>query len=245
MPSPDRHQAEGQGSELRHSHPTKEEGSATPPRPSFSPVTPTISHTSLVSGDPSTRPPPEWIDEPEPLPVSLEDNPDAIALRAAISILQLQRQQSLRDIKALDRMKVAALKDPDKFVQDLKAGKLTKPDPVGVINMDDSDDDTADDTRKATDGVESASHASVSHFGKFPNAQNVVRSPPINWDKYHVVGESLDKLHDLQQKRPGSDYSTDEHGRVQPEHEIAAPYRPFVDKLEPSPANPTPRGSAT
>jgi hypothetical protein len=245
MPSPDGQHAGGQGSEPPHSHPAKEEGSTTPPRPSFSPVTPTIPHTSLVSGDHSAGPAPEWIDEPEPLPVSLEDNPDAIALRAAISILQLQRQQSLRDIKALDKMKAAALKDPDKFVQDFKAGKLTKPHPVGLINMDDSDDDTAGDTRKATEGVESASDASVSHFGKFPNAQNVVRSPPINWDKYHVVGESLDKLHEQQQKRPGSDYSTDDHGRLQPEHELAAPYRPFVDKLEPSPATPTQSGGAT
>src|SRR5947207_218440 len=119
MPSVDRQQAGWQGSEPRQSQPARDDGSTTPPRPSFSPVTPTISHTSLVSGDPSAKRLPEWIDEPEPLPVSLEDNPDAIALRAAISILQLQRQQSLRDMKALEKMKAAALAEPEKFVEDL------------------------------------------------------------------------------------------------------------------------------
>jgi hypothetical protein len=229
MPSPDRQPAEWQGSEPKPSHPTREEGSTTPRRPSFSPVTPTISLTSLVSGDHPARPVPEWIDEPEPLPVSLEDNSDAIALRAAISILQLQRQQSLRDIRALDKMKAAALQQPEKFVEDLKAGKLTTSDPVAILDVDDSDDDTTDDI----------TNANVSQFGKFPNAQNVVRAPPINWDKYHVVGESLDKLHEQQRKRPGADESAEEHMRLQPEHAIAAPYGPFVDKLEPLPATST------
>lgn len=240
MPSPGRQVAVGQASEPRNSYPAKEEGSATPPRPSFSPVTPTMSHTNLAADDRSARPSPEWIDEPEPLPVSLEDNPDAIALRAAISILQLQRQQGLRDIKALDKMKAAALQEPEKFVEDLKAGKLTKPDPVGLIAVDDADDDTAGST-KAPEGVETASSTSVSPFGKFPTAQNIVRSPPINWDKYHVVGESLDKLHEQQAKRPGSDYSAEDHSRAQPEHAIAAPYRPFLDKLELLPGTPPSR----
>jgi hypothetical protein len=229
MPSLDQQTAEWQGSEPQTSCSAKDEGSATPRRPSFSPVTPTISHTSWAADDDSARPSPEWIDEPEPLPVSLEDNPDAIALRATISILQLQRQQGLRDIKALDKMKAAALKEPHKFVDHLKAGKLTKPDPVGIIAMDDSDDDDTGNT-KALEGV--------GPFGKFPTAQNVVRSPPINWDKYHVVGESLDKLHEQQVKRPGSDYSAEEQSRAQFEHTIAAPYRPFLDKLEPLPGTP-------
>jgi hypothetical protein len=239
MPSLDRQQDELQGSEPQQFLPAKEERSATPRRPSFSPVTPTISHTSLVSADQSVRPLPEWIDEPEPLPVSLEDNPDAIALRSAISILQMQRQQSLQDIKVLDKMKAAALREPEKFVEDLKAGRLRKPDPVGIITMDDSDDDITEKTPKGVDGIDNASGAASDQFGKFPNPQSIVRSPAINWDKYHVVGESLDKLHEQQRKRPGSNYLTEEHGRQQPEHVIAAPYRPFIDKLESSPGTPT------
>ena len=245
MPSPDRQPAEWQGSQPRPSQPARDESSTTPPRPSFSPVTPTISHTGLVAVDHAAKPLPEWIDEPEPLPLNLEENPDAIALRAAISVLQLQRQQGLQDIKTLDKMKAAALAEPEKFIEDLKAGMLTKPHPAGIINMDDSDDDIAVNNTDRVAGLESASNASASQFGRFPNAQNVVRAPPINWDKYHVVGESLDKLHEQQRKRPGSDDMADENGRLQPEHVVAAPYRPFVDKLDPSPATPPQRGGAT
>jgi hypothetical protein len=239
MPPLDGQQSEPQGSEPEQLLPAKEERSTTPRRPSFSPVTPTISHTSLVSADQSVRPTPEWIDEPEPLPVSLEDNPDAIALRSAISILQMQRQQSLQDIKILDKMKAAALREPEKFVEDLKAGRLQKPDPVGIITMDDSDDDMTENPPKGIDGIDTASAAAPDQFGKFPNPQSVVRSPAINWDKYHVVGESLDKLHEQQRKRPGSNYMAEDHGRQQPENVIAAPYRPFIDKLESSPGTPT------
>ena len=146
----------------------------------------------------------------------------------------MQRQQSLQDIKVLDKMKAAALREPEKFVEDLKAGRLKKPDPVGIITMDDSDDDITDKTPKGVDGIDAASDAASDQFGKFPNPQSIVRSPAINWDKYHVVGESLDKLHEQQRRRPGSNYLAE-----QPEHVIAAPYRPFIDKLESSPSTPT------
>ena len=248
MPSLDRQPPEMQGSDASPSSPPTHDGSIIPRRPSFSPVTPTISHTSLASVDPSTNPPPQWIDEPEPLPVSLDENPDAIALRATISILQLQRQQSLKDIRALDKLKAAALHQPDKFVENLKAGKLAKPDPGGIIDVDDDDDPDdhiADDTTNLAEVTEPASNSDVSQFGRFPNAQNVVRAPPINWDKYHVVGESLDKLHEQQRKRPGSGDLVDGQGRLQPEHVVAAPYRPFVDKLDPPMATSTPRGGRT
>jgi hypothetical protein len=151
----------------------------------------------------------------------------------------MQRQQSLQDIKILDKMKAAALREPEKFVEDLKAGRLRKPDPVGIITMDDSDDDITENPPKAADGIDNASDTASGQFGKFPNPQSIVRSPAINWDKYHVVGESLDKLHEQQRRRPGSNYLAEDHGRQQPEHEIAAPYRPFVDKLESSPGTPT------
>ena len=244
MPSLDRPQAEVQPSAPQHSLLKSEEGSGHPRRPSFSPVTPPVSHTSLESVDHSAKPQPQWIDEPEPLPVSLDENPDAIALRATISILQIQRQQSLSAIKALDKMKAAALQQPEKFKEDLAAGKLRKPDLLGIVDMDNSDDDMADDSTKAIAGLESTSKANASQFGKFPNAQNVVRAPPINWDKYHVVGESLDKLHEQQRKRPGSD-DVDEHGRLPPEHVTAAPYHPFVDKLQAPVGKPSQGGSTT
>ena len=237
MPSPDKQHFGLQGSEARE-HVPGEERSSTPPRPSFSPVTPTITQASLANVGQDSRPPLDWIDEPEPLPISLEDNSDAIALRAAISILQLQREQSLRDIRALDTMKAAALREPESFAENLKAGKLSKSPPSGITNLDDSDDEM-------TDGpIENDQRASeTSKFGKFPNAQNVVRCPPINWDKYHVVGESLDKLHEQQRRRPSSGDFLSGDGDQQHEHVIAAPYRPFVDKLNASTTPPQSGGA--
>ena len=223
MPSLERQPNESQGIQAGNTPPTTSDArSSTPPRPSFSPVTPVMTQANLVPAGFSSRPPPEWIDEPAPLPLSLDENPDAIALHAAISILQLQRQNSLKDIRHLDKMKKAALEHPETFVSDLKAGKLQKPPPAGIIDADASDDEMTHDAQHQDD--------QSSDFGRIPNAQNVVRCPPINWDKYHVVGESLDKLHEQQRRKPGPGEADD--GTHQPDHIIAGPYRPFADKLE-------------
>ena len=72
---------------------------------------------------------------------------------------------------------------------------------------------------------------------EIPGSQNVVRAPPINWAQYHIVGESLDKLHEEQRRRPvGGEPVGEEELRPKerdraPEHVIARPYDPFVDKL--------------
>lgn len=200
---------------------TAKEESGSPHRPSYSPVTPTLSHTSLVGHDSSEL---QWNDNPRGLPVSLDDNADAIALKATISLLQMQRQQSLKDIRALDKMKKAAMDDPEAFAEELKSGKLKKP-TSGTISLDDAEDSDSD-TRLSSDEVSS-------RFGKLPNAQNIARCPPVEWAKYHVVGQPLDTMHDLQQRYPG----TSEYDRVQDSQiksrEILAPYRPFTDRLDP------------
>ncbi|KIX94618.1 uncharacterized protein Z520_09664 [Fonsecaea multimorphosa CBS 102226] len=207
------------------------ESSGSPQRPSYSPVTPTLSHTSLASYDGvgGDLPPAQWMDEPpEPLPVSLDDNPDAMALRATLSILQIQRQQALRDMQDLDKMKKAALEDPEQFIKDLQTGKLSRS-PRSGVDVDGLEPVTAED--KETD---------TSKFGHFPHAQNIVRTPPVEWAKYHIVGEPLDRIHKTQQQYPGAtDEALESRDRPQP-HTIAAPYRPFVDKLDQArtPSNP-------
>lgn len=204
-----------------------------PRRPSYSPVTPTLlgvtSDTHTQKGSQ-----PEFIDEPDPVPVSLEENTDAIALKAALSILQLQKQQSQKDIRQLNKMKAAANREPEAFINALKAGKLNKTTSQAVIDID--GDETDSDEAKRRGKVVDLDNPDY-EFGQFPNPQNVVRCPPINWAKYHVVGESLDKLHEEQRQRPEpGNPRRDEYGRP-PEHVVAAPYRPFVDKLEPVPGN--------
>lgn len=199
--------------------------SGSPERPSYSPVTPTLPEAALPDQQPAqtlSRPPPsaEFIDQPEALPVSLDDNPDAIAMRAALSILQMQRQQSLRDIRDLDKMKTAAIEDPEAFVEHLKASKLSNGPRQGV------DVDYADQSEEEGENSE----PSDPQFPRFPSAQNVVRAPPVEWTKYGIVGEPLDKMHEAQRRYPGLANTPGASQNPQP-HQIAGPYKPFSDRL--------------
>ncbi|KAL2756421.1 hypothetical protein ACRALDRAFT_1063629 [Sodiomyces alcalophilus JCM 7366] len=82
---------------------------------------------------------------------------------------------------------------------------------------------------------------------ELPRPQNVVRCPPINWSQYAVVGESLDKLHAEQLRRPdqgqpavmgpGGTYDFRASGEANPTEfvGVAAPYAPGRDKIEKKP----------
>ena len=79
-----------------------------------------------------------------------------------------------------------------------------------------------------------------------PKPQNIVRCPPINWSQYAVVGESLEKLHNEQIRRPsrgapavltpdgrfefkgGGSVS---EGKQEQYLGVAAPYAPGKDKV--------------
>jgi hypothetical protein len=65
-------------------------------------------------------------------------------------------------------------------------------------------------------------------FSRIPGPQNVVRMPYINWEKYHVVGEPLERMHEHQRKWPGNFAYGHDQGR---EYAVAAPYSPFTDVL--------------
>ena len=178
---------------------------------------------------------------PPSQPISISDNPDAIALRAAMSVLQIQRQQALRDMKTLEVQKEKALEDPEGFARGVSEGKIKARGMTGIVPAADERDDDADnggdemDTEvqgHKLDGEEGGKEAS---FGTIPSAQNVVRMPPVNWAKYHIVGESLDKLHEEQRARPSQSFPLrDEDLRPReraPQSIIAAPYDPWNDRL--------------
>ncbi|CAG8224971.1 unnamed protein product [Penicillium salamii] len=222
----------------------------TPPRPPYSPVTPVFAQLAPVpsnepkivppplSPSPTSQPPathsyprpppanpPVYKPEPPPVPISESENPDAIALRSAISILQMQKQQSLRDMQTLDRMKSAAEANPEAFAHDLATGRLKTEDRGAVVQFSDDQEGTEEDDGKRTnpDG------SSASSFGNIPPPQNIVRMPPINWAKYSVVGEPLDRMHKEQLRRP---HPGEPRWERAPEHVLASPYRPLVDQLE-------------
>ena len=205
MPSPAKQTSPSHGLSLDTAIPSDQP--TWPDRPSVSPITPTSSQAQ-------DHHPQHATDDDDNLSqtLSLDENPDAIALRNAISILQIQRQQSIKDIQTLDRLKNAALQDPQGFLADLKDNKLSQPSRPGLeIDIQDS---------------------STSKFPSIPPPQNIVRSPPINWDKYHVVGASLDKLHAQQQRFPGITDAQIQRSGHPPKHVIAAPYRPGIDRLD-------------
>ncbi|CCC04979.1 hypothetical protein SMACR_04346 [Sordaria macrospora] len=103
------------------------------------------------------------IQPPPPQPIAFDDNPDVLALKSAITILQLQRQRATVDIQALNRAKVAALSDPGAFVADLSAGRigmdgdplLNGPGANGDGSSDDDDDgDNDEDANEDEDADE-------------------------------------------------------------------------------------------
>ncbi|OJD24317.1 hypothetical protein ACJ73_04321 [Blastomyces percursus] len=206
-------------------------------------------HNTSTAPPPVSNPAPTFMAEPAPVPISESDNPDAIALRSAISILQIQKQQAARDIKTLDHLKQAALAHPEAFARELAKGTLTSKsgdifNPTGMENG--YEDEHAGgivgpantSTPTVTDeGTMDIDEQPPPAFGKIPAPQSVVRMPPINWAKYHIVGEPLDKLHEEQRRRPSAGEPRRDDAPSQqraPEHFIAAPYRPFTDSLEAS-----------
>lgn len=229
----------------------------TPPRPPYSPVTPVFAHLDLAASANATivppplsplptsyalpepllgyRPPPPpeappvFKPEPPPVPISESENPDAIALRSAISILQMQKQQTLRDIRSLDRLKEAAGADPEGFAYDLATGRLRTEDRGAVIQFSDDDVIDTEEDNKEGDKKSKTDGTSTSKFGRLPPPQNVVRMPPINWAKYQVIGDSLDRMHEEQLRRP---IPGEPRREPAPEYMLASPYRPLVDQLD-------------
>ncbi|RMJ21745.1 hypothetical protein PHISP_07388 [Aspergillus sp. HF37] len=188
--------------------------------PTYSP-SPTTQFPPPQTNLPTTpRPLPAFEPEPAAVPISESQNPDAIALRSAISILQLQKQQSLRDIQALEKMKGAAAADPEGFARELAAGKLSAKDAEGLVNV-----------HAADEGAEGV--GPEEKFGKVPAPQNVVRMPPVNWAKYQIIGEPLEKIHEEERRRPSAgEPRRDDHTQRPPEHVLASPYRPLADRLD-------------
>jgi hypothetical protein len=196
------------------------------------------------------------VEQPPSLPFSSHESSDAIALRAAISSLQFQRLQAQRDLRILEDIKRQAVERPEEYRQYVIATAQAKPEPPpwAVIDSPDQDMNSDDDAVPGASGQEptdtqsestaksySSSYGSMLHtrpakkstqptgFPAVPLPQDVVRCPPIEWSKYNIIGESLDKLHSDQQSRPG------DVGPSQRDSVVTAPYNPFLDKLDPRP----------
>ncbi|KAF2663053.1 hypothetical protein K491DRAFT_584474 [Lophiostoma macrostomum CBS 122681] len=247
--------------EPRHDRPRSR--SQSPDRPPISPLTPTATAAKLVLPEPPelrthVLPPPAatFIQRPPALPISESENPDAIALRSAISLLQLQREKSKRDIKTLQDLKSAAISDPEGFARSVQAqakqSSKAQPDVLSATLLEDDgpvldgDEGIASgkpgERRKDSAGGSGA----TSKFPTIPQPQNIVRCPPVNWAKYHIVGEPLDKMHEEQRRYPGSsEPSRTQQGVKAPPHAVAAPYSPFADGMSDPRTASSQRGTKT
>ncbi|KAJ4992095.1 hypothetical protein SVAN01_02416 [Stagonosporopsis vannaccii] len=238
----------------------KRSESPTSDRPPVSPITPTATVAQLApiersDSRPRNEPPPRpapasapaptaFRQQPPSVPISDSENPDAIALRSAISLLQIQREKSKRDLKALEELKHAAVQDPASFMRSLQDQRaqaarahndVLTPTLAGLSDVAQSNgDDSATGQQSGAGRKDSASIDSrtAPKFPAIPQPQNVVRCPPIEWAKYHIVGEPLNKMHDEQKKWPGSSEPPKlANGHRAPPHSVAAPYSPFKDAV--------------
>ncbi|KAK4995658.1 hypothetical protein LTR66_004567 [Elasticomyces elasticus] len=253
------------------SSPVQGTRSSSPERPQYSPITPHAQPATLAAVPYNGRyiepgnAIPNTIDTtnntaPAPKPDRLStggDSTDAIALRATISVLQLQKMRAQKDMRTLEQIRDQALADPEAFRRDLVAGRLKESnvlhrvrDPATLQHTDVHEDPedavtgaephlqeerlTNSHTREVADSqatspaftsfatTSDSSRPSTSYqlpqsaFPSIPSAQNIVRMPQINWEKYHVLGEALDRLHDEQLEKL----------RAQP---TAASYSPFAN----------------
>jgi hypothetical protein len=108
---------------------SRERRDSSPQRPTYSPITPplnpvqfppprqTYAHSSQTTATAIPPPPVE--------PIDFNSNPDVLALKSAISLLQMQSAKARRDMVTLQKAKTAALDEPDAFLADLSSGKVT------------------------------------------------------------------------------------------------------------------------
>ncbi len=266
-----------QPSQPSQQHSPARSRSSSPVQPPYSPITPTLAAARLATeSTPTTiaqppqqparvythsQPPQTFVPPPHPPPenISLDSNPDALALRSAISILQIQRQKATADIQTLQQIKERALADPAAFADALASGQIrTKPDTLfGDLTAqdaeenndedDENDDDAVMEVERETSNVDttmkdSSQGNSTKPWPHLPKPQNIIRTPPINWTQYGVVGDPLDKLHADQVMRPmeGLPARIGPDGQIIPVEGgkrnegigVAAPYIPGRDKIE-------------
>ncbi|POS86748.1 hypothetical protein EPUL_005242 [Erysiphe pulchra] len=214
-------------------------GQTSPLRPPYSPITPTCCDS--YPGN-NVAPFQTKVVPPAPKPINFLDNPDVLALKSTISILQTQKITAIKDIKTLQRIKMRALQNPQEFARALFSGEIkTRSDPL--LHPEHGCNYFGEEKVESSSSKNHECTQSVANsWEKLPVQQNIVRSPPINFAKYAIVSESLDKLHSDQIARPnegvpqnlgadGEYTEMNEGNRRQYDMGVAAPYNPFRDKI--------------
>ena len=173
-----------------------------------------------------------------------------------MSILKMQRRQAEQDMVTLSKQRDAALQDPRAFAEALKRDEVKMRDTAGTGGLgrfdDIEDDEDAQDNGTEIDNDEMSTSPTspitpstpLHSFGPIPTPQNVVRTPKINWAKYHVMLKPLENIQKSENQNPTEGTPrTDqalkqEISRMQglgrqDEAVLAAPYDPWKDELAP------------
>lgn len=150
-------------------------------------------------------------------------------------------------MQTLERQKAEAMANPEAFSADIASGRIQARSTHGILPPSDSlnddneeekeeDDDDINEKMDERDDSTPKPPRTSAFVDGIPSAQNVVRMPPINWAKYHIVGESLDKLHENERAAPtlgaprtDEDVMREREGRR--EAVLAAPYNPWRDRV--------------
>ena len=127
--------------------------------------------------------------------------------------------------KEADAVLGAGAEDAILGIEDIGADTVMK-----TVEIPDSQPSQPSPPPSKASSAAAPSYTKSTDFIKIPGPQSVVRMPHINWEKYHIVGESLDRMHEQQRRWPGNFAYGRERGR---EFAVAAPYSPFVDVLDP------------
>jgi hypothetical protein len=143
------------------------------------------------------------IPRPPPKPFSGVSSADASALRSSIGLLQMQKAQTLEDIRVLEESKRLALEDPEAYVEAVKRGDLRPAMSTGKVIPDLINSASSGEEREdAADGQQQTEDSLRPRFPPLPAPQNIVQMPAINWAKYGIVGDALDKMHEEQRTNP-------------------------------------------
>lgn len=194
----------------------------------------------------SDTPNAKFMAPPQPVPFEQSENIDVLAMRAAIGILDHQKEKSKQDIYTLESLKRRLREDPEAFAEALSSGKLREEKNTSdalhatFSRSNDDHEDMEDDAAEGTN-----TNGAAKDYPKIPQKQNLIRCPPVNWAKYHIIGEPLNKMHEEQRRRPtqgepsfgpipqsGNPYYTPTDGPVgppAPEHHVYRPYDPLTD----------------
>jgi hypothetical protein len=189
----------------------------------------------------------------------------------------MQKARATENIQRLEQLKELNRKDPKEFLKQLMAGNLKAgagenegilgptvgPEverllaALEVSKKDGVEDDAKAGAEKGATKVETppenanppGDQESKKDYPRFPIPQNIIRTPAINWAKYGIVGETLDKMHEEQRTNPAfgeperlatrdSQPTTpvvepyQETEAKAPKFVMAAPYDPLKDQIK-------------